>query len=395
MTAPPFPTTASHPSKRGLTAEGLNPRDRTVEHLYLHIPFCHRICPYCSFHKHGLAGHDLDAFVRAVESELAWAAQHWTLRPTTLYWGGGTPTALGKRHLEALLEATHRCCDLSDLEEWSCEINPKTITPEKARTLAAHGVSRASLGVQAWDEATLQTLGRDHSPAEAIESFEILRQSAFKVLSLDLMFSVPGQTQEQWQASLEQSLALEPDHVSAYNLNYEEDTEFFEQLRRGHCQLEPQRDVDYFQIASQRLGAAGFEHYEISNYARPGKRSIHNQAYWLGADYLGLGPGAFSTVGGWRWKNPADTKLYSDSPTAPGTLASEFEIIGAQQRRTEAFAMRLRTSDGLQASWVEPSQHPLLASLEREGLLEIESGTIRLTQQGRPLVDSIALGLLG
>lgn len=385
----------THPIKRSGQPGQDTKGSATLRHLYLHIPFCHKICPYCSFHKHGLGGYDLDAFVTAMVRELEWASRHWNLQPHSIYFGGGTPTALTTSHLENLLLALHRHCDLSQLLEWSCEINPRTITAEKARCLSQHGVTRASLGVQAWDDSTLRTLGRDHSPAEALASFELLRQNGFAVLSLDLMFSVPGQSSEDWQYSLEQSLALRPDHLSAYNLNYEEDTEFFEQLRQGQCQLEPQRDADYFQLASSRLSNAGYEHYEISNYALPGKRSLHNQAYWCGSDYLGFGPGAFSTVGQWRWKNPSDTKLYSDAKTSPQSLAGDFEPIGPQQRRTEAFAMRLRTTDGLEANLIHPDQKPLLHSLEEDGLLRIEDGHIRLTLQGRPLVDSIALGLLG
>ena len=226
-----------------------------VRHLYLHIPFCHRICPYCSFYKHQHGSTDLAAFVEAVLLEARRQAPK--VRPGTVYLGGGTPTALSETHLRRLLEGLRDALDLSEVVEFTSEANPRTVTPSKAAMMRELGVTRVSLGVQAWDEATLRTLGRDHAAAEAEETYRTLRAAGFASVSLDLMFSIPGQSIEAWRETLERTVALQPDHISAYNLNYEEDTEFFQRLRRGQYREDEGRDAEYFYLALDRLEAAG------------------------------------------------------------------------------------------------------------------------------------------
>ena len=285
--------------------------------------------------------------------------------------------------------------DLSGLAEFSVEANPRTVTASKAAMLRRLGVSRISLGIQAWDEATLRTLGRDHAPAEAEETWQVLRAAGFASLNMDLMFSIPGQTAATWAATLERALALQPDHVSAYNLNYEEDTEFFQRLRRGQYHEDEAKDAEHFYLALDRLEAAGYAHYEISNYARPGHRSLHNESYWRGADYLGFGPGAFSTVADRRWKNVADTAAYLASVQAGASPAEPAEELDDEARRIERFGLELRTAQGLPRDLVRPAQAGLLGTLEREVLLTVEGGWIRLSSAGKPLVDPVAVALLG
>ena len=155
--------------------------------------------------------------------------------------------------------------------------------------MRVQGIDRISLGIQSWDEPTLKTLGRDHAPADAEETYHLLRGAGFRSVNVDLMFSIPGQSLETWQRTVEHTILLNPDHISAYNLNYEEDTEFFERLRRGQYREDESRDAEFFHTSLDLLEAAGYEHYEISNYARPGHRSAHNESYWMGEEYLGLG----------------------------------------------------------------------------------------------------------
>ncbi len=366
-----------------------------IGHLYYHIPFCHRVCPYCSFYKHTPGATPMAEFVEALLRETERQAAVRELRPRTLYFGGGTPTALSEGHLERLLTGLRERLDLRDLEEFSVEANPRTVTPSKAAMLRRLGVTRISLGIQAWDEATLRTLGRDHAPAEAEETWQVLRAAGFPSLNMDLMFSIPGQSAETWKATLERALALQPDHISAYNLNYEEDTEFFQRLRRGQYHEDEAKDAEHFYLALDRLQAAGYEHYEISNYARPGHRSRHNDSYWLGADYLGFGPGAFSTVADRRWKNVADTTEYLARLQAGGDPAEPAEELDAAARRIERFGLELRTARGLPRELVRPEQERLLRTLEEEGLLQVVGGRICLTRAGKPLVDSVAVALLG
>jgi oxygen-independent coproporphyrinogen-3 oxidase len=247
-----------------------------------------------------------------------------------------------------------------------------------------------SLGVQAWDDATLKTLGRDHSPAEAAETFAILRDAGFPSLNIDLMFSVPGQTMEQWSNSLERALALRPDHISAYNLNYEEDTDFFEKLQRGLFAEAPERDADFFFHALDTLESAGFTHYEISNYARPGHQSQHNAAYWFGRDYLGLGPSAVSTQGLVRWKNIADTKRYIDAVQSGLVPQEEAEQLTPEQHQIERIALELRTAQGVSTERLAAVSPDTLAMLQSQDFVTIDDGHVRLTRQGKTLADTIA-----
>ncbi len=366
-----------------------------VRHVYAHVPFCHRICPYCSFYKHTPGGADLGAFVEALLAEARGRTQAVSLDVETLYLGGGTPTLLSERHLGHLLAGLREVFDLRNLSECTIEINPRTLTAKKAELLRRQGVTRASLGVQAWDEPTLAVLGRDHSPAEAEQTYRTLRAAGFESVSIDLMFSIPGQSLETWRGSLKRTLELSPDHISTYNLNYEEDTEFFERLRAGRYQERPDQDADFFFSALDLLEGAGFSHYEISNHARPGHESRHNAAYWFGRDYLGLGPGATSTVAGRRWQNVRDTERYIALAQAGDETAFEAEQITGEQRRTERFGLELRTRQGLPVELIEPAQQALLRQLQSDGLLRLEDQHVRLNRVGKPLVDSIAVALLG
>ncbi len=336
-------------------------------------------------------------FVDAVLLEAEHAAQSHDLQPRTLYFGGGTPTALSEVHLNRLLTGLNERLNLTALEEYTLEANPRTVTASKAAMMRARGVTRISLGIQAWDDATLKTLGRDHSRAEAEETFAILRGAGFPSLNLDLMFSIPGQKIETWRQTLEHTIQLQPDHISAYNLNYEEDTEFFERLRRGQYALSEDRDAEHFYLALDLLEAGGYQHYEISNYARAGHFSRHNESYWLGQDYLGIGPGAFSTIAGRRWRNVNDTQKYIELQKAlqPASTIEEIEMLTPEQRRIERFGLELRTRRGLPVSLIHPDRLKMLTTLTEEGLLRIEQGHIILTRAGKPLVDSVAVALMG
>ncbi|MGV3659765.1 MAG: radical SAM family heme chaperone HemW [Prosthecobacter sp.] len=362
-----------------------------MHHLYVHIPFCHRICPYCSFHKHTPGGTDMTAFVDAVLKETE--GKGW--QPRTIFFGGGTPTMLSDTHMERLLRGLRERVDFSQVVEFTLEANPRTVTTSKAAIMREHGVTRVSLGIQSWDEATLKTLGRDHAPAEAEETWQVLRDAKFPSLNLDLMFSIPGQNIETWRSTLEHSLSLKPDHISAYNLNYEEDTDFFRRLKTGEFRMDEGKDADFFNLGIDMLEGGGFEHYEISNYARPGHRSVHNEAYWMGADYIGIGPGAFSTMRGRRWKNVADTERYIAMTLAGESTEADVETLTDEERRTERFGLELRTARGLPLDIVGPDSRRMLDTLREQGLLTVEGDFIRLTRSGKPLVDPIAVALMG
>ena len=296
-------------------------------HIYVHIPFCARICPYCAFYKERADSSQTQRFCEALLRELDERRARWPVAPETIFIGGGTPTALTTAQLEYLLGGFRERLDLSALREWTVEANPGSVSPRKAETLRSLGVNRISLGVQSWDDELLKLLGREHNAAQAEASFHILREAGFTNVNIDLMFGLPGQTLAQWEATLRKTIALGPEHISTYCLTYEEDTEFFARQARGEFREDPDSDARFLESAMELLGSAGFEHYEISNYARDGYASAHNRGYWAGEDYLGIGPSAFSTVGLERSQNVCDYREYSDRVLAGESAISSTEIL--------------------------------------------------------------------
>ena len=396
-----------------------------LRHIYVHIPFCARICPYCAFYKERadpaqatrfceavLA--ELGASLRAVSSRAVVDASLWEargagyirsrasqreasttastrqiLRPETIFFGGGTPTALTTGQLDLLLGGFRAQLDLSGVREWTFEANPGSVSERKAKLLRECGVNRISLGVQSFDEELLQLLGREHSAAQAEASFQLLRRAGFENLNVDLMFGLPGQTLAQWEATLRRAVALGPDHISAYCLTYEEDTDFFLRHARGEFRVDAEADADFFTLAGELLGAAGFAQYEVSNYARPGFESVHNRAYWSGENYLGLGPSAVSTVGLRRWQNISDYRAYADRLLKGESVSTGDEILTPQMKRAESIALSLRTSQGVPAEWVEDRPNDV-EEFVRLGLMLPEADRYVLTRAGRFLADSVA-----
>jgi oxygen-independent coproporphyrinogen-3 oxidase len=362
-----------------------------AKHLYLHIPFCLQICPYCSFYKDIAGPGKADPLVDAVIREAELFGGHCA--PETVFIGGGTPTALSVSQLDRLFVGLQNHLNLSRVAEFTIEMNPATVTARKADLLRAHGVNRVSMGVQSWDPELLKTLGRVHDAEQVRRSFAILRSAGYDNLNLDLIYGVPGQTLEQWEDSLRQTIALHPDHISAYCLTYEEDTEYFERLQRGEFRENSEQDAGFFERGVELLSAAGYNQYEISNYARPERACRHNLAYWEGADYLGLGPSAWSTVGGRRWQNVPDTAAYVRSIQAGVRPISTEELLPAETRESEKIAFGLRMNAGIDPARLA-GNHDLVTGLREEGLLEDHGPRVRLTARGRLLADEIAAQLI-
>jgi oxygen-independent coproporphyrinogen-3 oxidase len=360
-----------------------------VRHLYVHIPFCARICPYCAFYKELLDRSQTPRFCEAILAELREHAKDRPLRPSTIYFGGGTPTALTTQQLEFLLGGFRNELDLSELIEWTMEANPGSVSSRKAALLRELGVTRISLGVQSWDDDLLKLLGRDHRETHLRESFQILCDAGFPSVNVDLMFGLPGQTLEQWRATLEKTVTLGPDHVSTYCLTYEEDTEFFLRHARGEFREDSDSDAEFFQTTMSILESAGYEHYEISNYARPGFQSAHNRAYWSGADYLGIGPSAFSTIGMKRWQNVPDFRRYADAVLSGKSPINSVENLTPEMKRAEKIALALRTNRGAPAKLLETFPNETREFL-RLGLLQRANGNFILTRAGKALADTVA-----
>jgi oxygen-independent coproporphyrinogen-3 oxidase len=368
---------------------GLEP----LRHVYVHIPFCARICPYCAFYKDHLDRSQTPRFCDAILAEIEFHTSTRPILPSTIFFGGGTPTALSTAQLQHLLQGFRDRLDLSALGEWTIEANPGSVSARKAALLRDLGVNRISLGVQSWDDGLLQVLGREHNSAQAEVSFQILRDSGFDNISVDLMFALPGQTAEQWQSTLQKTIELQPDHISAYCLTYEEDTDFFLRHARGELRSNIKIDADFFEIAMSTLEAAGYPQYEISNYARPGFRSAHNRAYWMGADYLGLGPSAFSTVGMRRWQNIADYRSYADRVLSKQSFVTSTEELTDEAKRLERIALSLRTSEGMAATLL-PADSDKVREFVELGLVREANGNLILTPAGRSLADTVAEGFI-
>ncbi len=360
-----------------------------VRHLYVHMPFCARICPYCAFYKERADPAYTRRFCEALLQEVDALGANFPIDVETVFFGGGTPTALTVSQLEFLLAGFRARLDLSKLKEWTLEANPGSVSPRKAALLHELGVDRISLGVQSWDDQLLKVLGREHDAAQAEGSFHILRAAGFRSISIDLMFGLPGQSLAQWEASLERTIALQPDHISAYCLTYEEDTEFFLRHARGEYREDLGTDAQFFESAMRILEAAWYRQYEISNYSQGGHESIHNQGYWAGEDYLGIGPSAFSTVGAERWQNVPDYRAYSDRVLAGESPVNSVEPLTEEMKHAERIALMLRTRFGAPAEWLDGHEAEV-AEFRNLGLVREQNSHWILTAKGKLLADSVA-----
>jgi oxygen-independent coproporphyrinogen III oxidase len=356
-----------------------------VRHLYIHTPFCAAVCPYCAFYVHqGGVGPQRD-FVAALSEEWRRAREEFPLAVETVYFGGGTPSLLSAPLFSAMSWPLHDAA----LQEFTLEVNPATVTPEKAKAWHGAGVNRISLGAQSFDAGMLKILGRQHAPDDIAETCALLRGHGFDNINIDLMFALPGQSLAMWEKTLHAALACEPDHISAYALTYEEDTPFFEKLSRGEWRQDEEREIAMFERTREILGAAGLAGYEISNFARPGFESLHNLAYWRGADYLGLGPSAVSTIGGLRWKNLPDTAAYAKRLARGESVRTELEALDPATLAKERIMFGLRMREGVsRAEFGDNAAR--LQELAEHGLAVEEAGRVRLTPRGQLVADSVA-----
>ena len=359
-----------------------------IRHLYVHVPFCAKVCPYCAFHVHLGGAAAQREFVTALRTEWRRAREEFPLTLETIYFGGGTPSILSAELFSELAEELRRK-DNCLPQEFTLEVNPATVTPEKAAAWRAAGVNRISLGAQSFDSKMLRLLGRQHAPEEIAESCALLRAEGFSNINLDLMFALPGQGGTTWEKTLQAALACAPDHLSAYALTYEEDTPFFEKLQRGEWRQDEAEEIAMFTRTREILQVAGLVDYEISNFARPGFESRHNLAYWRGADYLGLGPSACSTIGSQRWKNVPDTRAYNERIARNESVREELEELDATTRAKERIMFGLRMREGVAREEFGPDL-ARLRELQVNGLAFEEAGRVRLTPQGQLVADSVA-----
>jgi putative oxygen-independent coproporphyrinogen III oxidase len=364
----------------------VQPSAEPIASLYVHVPFCVRKCAYCAFYSEPSSAEVIDRYIGALIRELELIVPD--LRPRTIYFGGGTPSLLNLHQWERIFQAMQRL-DLSQVTEWTVECNPATVSLEKARLLRSGGVNRLSLGVQSFDEALLDRLGRAHTRRMVFESFDILRQAGFDNLNLDLMFAIPGQTLKVWRESLKEAAAMGSEHLSTYEVIYEEDTPLYEQLHAGKFEADEDLACAMYEELVERATSAGFQQYEVANFARtsalspqpstlklPTRACLHNVNYWRGGSFYGLGPSATSYVRGVRAKNCSNTRLYCEHLEQGRRAVESSEELPPLARAGETAAFGLR----MVAGWPFEQFHQVTGyDLRREWAADMHE----LAQQGR------------
>ncbi len=367
---------------------------------YVHIQFCAHHCGYCDFAV--AVGQDqlIDQYLQALAAELALLGQPQAVQ--TIFLGGGTPTHLDAHRLERLLVEVTHWLRLQPGHEFSVEANPGTLTADKIQVLADHGVNRVSLGAQSFQPHLLRVLERDHDPRAVAGAVTCIRQRIPQV-SLDLIFGVPGQSLVDWQRDLSQALALDTDHLSTYGLTYEKGTRLWKQRQRQEvCPLDEEAELELYKCAIETLESAGFEQYEISSFARPGRRCRHNQVYWANEAYFGFGMGAARYVQGRRELNTRDLRAYLRRVLAGEPATFQSEELAPEERARETVAVQLRRAEGIErASFRQQTGFdldtlvgPAITRHINLGLLIDEGARVRLTRAGKYVADALIRDLL-
>jgi len=397
-----------------------------ITSLYIHVPFCAKKCEYCAFYSEPSRGETVQRYVDALVREMELVASD--LKPQTVFFGGGTPSLLNLSQWEKIFDAMERL-DLLGAPEWTIECNPATVSADKAGLWRSSGVNRVSMGVQSFDEALLDRLGRIHTREMVFKSYDTLRQAGFDNVNLDLMFAIPGQTLEIWERTLDEALALGSEHLSCYEVIYEEDTPLYAQLHAGQFSVNEQLACAMYDELLARVAAAGFEQYEIANFARttsgekatssplpspppdggegetqpagvhmPGRACRHNVNYWRGGSFHGLGPSAAGYVRGVRTRNWSNTVLYCERLEQGKRAIESSEELPPLRRAGEIAAFGLRMNSG----WpLAEFQYRTGVDLCREWSHEIEQlisrnwaqlerGRFYLTGEGLRFADSAA-----
>ena len=371
--------------------------------FYVHVPFCRVRCGYCDFNTYTAdqLGVDAgpDAWLRAVHSEIDMAARVLGERAPavdTVFFGGGTPTLLRPSQLTSVLAHISDRFGLAPDAEVTTEANPETIGPAELDELLAGGINRISLGMQSAVPKVLATLDRVHTPGRALELVGLARQAGFDQISLDVIYGTPGEQPADWQTSLDAVCSVHPDHVSAYALVIEPGTAMARKVAHGEIQpVDDDEQADDYLMAESTLTAAGYQNYEVSNWARDSvHRARHNMAYWTGANWWGIGPGAHSHVGGVRWWNLRHPGRYAATLAEGHSPAQAREILDADTRRIERVMLELRLADGLSIDVLTPTEQARLPRIAERELVKLDAGSVRLTLQGRLLADAVIRNLL-
>ena len=375
--------------------------DRPIS-LYLHVPFCATRCGYCDFNTYTAAelgsapGASRTAFLAAARTELQLAAHVLGARTVdTVFVGGGTPTLLAADELVGLLGDVRERFTLAPGAEVTTECNPESVDEAYLNALVEGGFTRISFGMQSARPHVLKVLERRHTPGRVTDVVGWARAAGFGSVSLDLIYGTPGESVDDWRASLAAALACRPDHISAYALIIEAGTRLAAQIRRGDVPPPVDDDqADFYEVADRELTAAGLDWYELSNWSRPGHECRHNLAYWRGNPWWGVGPGAHSHVGGVRWWNVKHPRSYSEALRQGVSPAAAREVLAPDDRRIERVLLESRLSSGLPLSVLTPSEQARVRDLVARGWVALNEDALTLTLQGRLLADAVVRDLL-
>lgn len=362
---------------------------------YVHIPFCTQICYYCDFSKVFIKNQPVDAYLQALIREF----ERYDIKQLrTLYIGGGTPTAITAQQLDYLLTNLTKNLDLSVLEEFTIEANPGDLTEDKIEVLKQSAVNRVSLGVQTFNDKQLKQIGRSHNEAQIYDTIASLKEAGFDNISIDLIYALPDQTMSDVKENVAKALALDIPHLSLYSLILEHHTVFMNKMRRGKLNL-PQEDLEaeMFDYIITELEKNGFEHYEISNFTKPGFESRHNLMYWDNAEYYGVGAGASGYVAGVRYRNQGSIQHYLKAVSEGNARLSE-EVLTKEEMMEEELFLGLRKKSGVSIAKFEERfgisfeerYGQVVAELRQQGLLVPDDEMIRMTKKGLFLGDTVA-----
>ena len=362
---------------------------------YVHIPFCTQICYYCDFSKVFIKNQPVDSYLEHLLQEFH---SYDIQKLRTLYIGGGTPTALSAPQLETLLDGLTKNLDLSVLEELTIEANPGDLDADKIAVLKNSAVNRVSLGVQTFDDKMLKKIGRSHLEKDIYENIDRLKLAGFDNISIDLIYALPGQTMDQVKDNVEKAITLDIPHMSLYSLILENHTVFMNRMRRGKLPLPKEElEAEMFEYIIEELERSGFEHYEISNFSKPGFESRHNLMYWDNAEYYGVGAGASGYVNGVRYKNHGPIRHYLSAVEAGNARVTEEHLSQREQMEEEMF-LGLRKKSGVSITRFEEKfgasfedlYGQVVRNLCHQGLLQVEGQQIRMTKKGLFLGDTVA-----
>ena len=373
----------------------INTMQKKPTSAYVHIPFCTQICYYCDFSKVFIKNQPVDSYLEHLLGEYR---SYDIQKLRTLYIGGGTPTALSAPQLEVLLDGLTKNLDLSVLEELTIEANPGDLDEDKIAVLKNSAVNRVSLGVQTFDDKMLKKIGRSHLEKDIYENIDRLKIAGFDNISIDLIYALPGQTMEQVKDNVAKVIALDIPHMSLYSLILENHTVFMNRMRRGKLPLPKEElEAEMFEYIIAELERAGFEHYEISNFSKPGFESRHNLMYWDNAEYYGIGAGASGYVNGVRYKNHGPIRHYLKAVEEGNARITEEHLTLREQMEEEMF-LGLRKKSGVYMERFEEKfgqsfqelYGDIIKDLIQQGLMQVDGDRVRMTKRGLFLGDTVA-----